>query len=94
MTKKNSLRLMQHPIDAMLQFDANANVDASVNRPLNFDSDTNRLNLILHKRLLNIIYARHEVMSHQCDYSLLDVSLIEEFHTLSVKILMCLSVTS
>ena len=34
----HSLRLTQHPIDAMLQFDANANahthVDASVNGPL------------------------------------------------------------
>ena len=34
----HSLRLMQHPIDAMLQFDANANahtnLDSSVNGPL------------------------------------------------------------
>ena len=39
----HSLHLAQHPIDTMLQFDANANtnanVDASVNGPLNFDSD-------------------------------------------------------
>ena len=38
MQRMDSLRLMQHPIDAMLQFDANvnanANIDASVNGPL------------------------------------------------------------
>ena len=36
-----SLYLTQHPIDAMLQFDANAHasVDVSVNGPLNFDGD-------------------------------------------------------
>ena len=34
---------MQHPIDTMLQFDANANthvnIDTGVNGPFNFDSD-------------------------------------------------------
>ena len=36
LSAKNSLRLTQHPIEAMLQFDANAhaNLDTSVNGPL------------------------------------------------------------
>ena len=107
---------MQNPIDAMLQFDANANVDASVNGPLNFDGDVDtntnadvkceqiiRVNIIFqimfefpnallnfttHKlKWLRVIYVKHEVMSHQCDYSLLDMSLLEGFHTFTVKIL-------
>ena len=40
----HSLRLMQHPIDAMLQFDANAhaNLDVSVNGPLEWSQNTYR----------------------------------------------------
>ena len=41
--RTHSLRLIQHPMDAMLQFDANtnahANIDTGVNGPLNFDGD-------------------------------------------------------
>ena len=87
-----------------MDIDANANADIKCEQSNKATSYFIYCFLML--KWLSVIYAKDEVMSHQYDYSLLDVSLIEEFHTLSVKILieefhalsvkilMCLSVTS